>query len=379
MKNINFKRSNSAIRVWEEDQKTRRPFNWDRLIYIIILFVILFFAVRYVFNKVFYIEALGEVMLENVNIMNTDDCRVLKYYVEAGEKVKKGDTLFSYYDDPDFELGGTVIGNGMGTNGGNKVSIDLDNNTQKPEWITREIYNLNRSIKGNEIRVAENKKLLDLYKSRLELTKNEVMLDVAPRGNYTEMEKRIEEMQFEIERLNSEIFMAKEFLSRLYAMLNDFEPEKNELKVNTVTGSSDLSGKRVGAGDGEFVKYFRAPIEGTVTKINFEEYEVAVKSEVILTIHKLENIFIQAYFDQEDVSDIQEGDKVLLEFPDGTTSEGVIQGYYFTTNRIPEEFQKKYEPTTRSLTVEIYPINESEMKKWKKYHKLKVAITKYRY
>jgi hypothetical protein len=377
MKNINFQRSNSAIRVWEEDQKSRIPFNWDRLVYIFILVLILFFAIRYAFNKLFYIEAFGEVMLENVNIMNTDDCRVLKYYVKAGDKVKKGDTLFSYYDDPDFELGGAFRDAVSGGNG-NRVSVDLNSQSQKPEWIEREIYNLNRTIKGNEIRLAENRKLLQLYKNRLQTTKNEVVLDLAPRGNFTEMEKRIEEMQYEADRLQNEIAMAKEFLGRLYAMINDFNPDNQDLKINTVDQNPDVNGMG-GGSDDEYVKYFRAPIEGTVTKINFEEYEVAVKSEVILTIHKLENIYIQAYFDQEDVSDIKEGDEVFLEFPDGTSSEGIIKGYYFTTNRIPEEFQKKYEPTTRSLTVEIYPKDSTEMKKWKKYHKLHVTITKYRW
>ncbi len=379
MKNINFQRGNSSIRVWEDDQKSRIPFNWDRLVYILILVVILFFAIRYAITKLLYIEAVGEVMLENVNIMNTDDCRVLKYYVQAGDKVKVGDTLFSYYDDPDFQLGGAFSANGNGSNGGNKVSIDLDNHAQKPEWIEREIYNLNRTIKSNEIRIAENKKLLTLYKSRLEMTKNEVVLDLAPRGNFTEMEKRIEEMQYELDRLASEVAMANEFLGKLYSMMNDFGGVNDELKVNAVTDPSTMGSNGVGGGDAEYVKYFRAPIEGTVTKINFEEFEVAVKSEVILTIHKLDNIYIQAYFDQEDVSDIAEGDEVSLEFPDGTTSIGIIKGYYSTTNRIPEEFQKKYEPTTRSLTVEIYPIDEEEMKKWVKYHKLKVNIIKSRF
>lgn len=379
MKNINFKRGSGGIRVWEEDQKSRIPFNWDRLIYIIILIIILFFGLRYLISKTLYIEAFGEVMLENVNIMNTDDCRVLKYYVDAGDKVKKGDTLFSYYDDPDFELGGAFSRAGFVGNGGNNVSIDLDNHSQKPEWIDREIYNLQKNIESNEIRIAESKKLKDLFTQRLELTKNEVILDLAPRGNFSEMERRIEEMQFEIERLQNEVNMAKQFLARLYGMLNDFTPQNDEVKLTATTNSlkQDIDG--AGGGDAEYVKYFRAPIEGTVTKINFEEYEVAVKSEVILTIHKPDNVFIKAYFDQEDVSGIQEGDVVSLEFPDGTTSTGVIKGYYFTTNRIPEEFQKKYEPTTRSLTVEIHPENEGDVKSWKRYHKMRVLITKSKY
>ena len=72
MKHINFQRGNSMIRTWEQDQKSRVPFNWDRLIYIIILIVVLFFFIRYVYRKTFFIEADGQVLFEKVNIMNVN-------------------------------------------------------------------------------------------------------------------------------------------------------------------------------------------------------------------------------------------------------------------------------------------------------------------
>jgi len=46
---------------------------------------------------------------------------------------------------------------------------------------------------------------------------------------------------------------------------------------------------------------------------------------------------------------------------------------------MPEEFQKKYEPTTRTVAADLYPLNNEEAKKWKAYYKMSVKITKFKY
>ena len=120
-------------------------------------------------------------------------------------------------------------------------------------------------------------------------------------------------------------------------------------------------------------------MDGTVTRIFKQNKEVAVKSEVIMHIHKNEHLFIIAFFEQEDLAELKEEDVVEIEFPDNTTSLGTIKRFYFATYRLPEEFQKKYEPTNRSLSVDIVPLNNDELKKWKQYYKLSVIVRKKRY
>lgn len=358
MKNINFQRGASMIRTWEQDQKSKVPFNWDRFIYIIILIVALFFFLKFLFFKIFYIEADGQVLFEKVNIMNTDDCRILEFHVAEGDIVKKGDSLFTFFEDEDAF-------NNYAGNGGSSASVTAGNNN---DWVEREIYTLSKQIAGNEIRLREAKEMLTLQESKLEKTRNEVILEIIPRNHLDQLEESIESLKFDIEKTASDIKMSREFLGRLYGMKKNTTPA-NISVVNGGAGGSDDQGKKV----------FYSPLNGTVTKIDFQPFEVALKSQVILSIHQPQNIFIKGFFEQSDLDKLREGDLVLLTFPNGTDSRGYIRRFYFATNTLPEEFQKKYEPTTRSLVADIYPIDTTELEKWKAFYKMSVQITKYRY
>ena len=44
-----------------------------------------------------------------------------------------------------------------------------------------------------------------------------------------------------------------------------------------------------------------------------------------------------------------------------------------------EEFQKKYEPTTRSIAADIYPVDSTEIVKWKAFYKMSVDISKLKF
>jgi multidrug resistance efflux pump len=359
MKNINFQRGKSAIRTWEQDQRTKVPINWDRLIYIVILVVALFFFFRYLYNRLMYIHADGQVLFERVNIMNTDDSRILNFHVAEGDEVKVGDSLFTYFEDEDAF--------GRFTSSGGSSASMLRNND--PEWIEREIYNLQRQIAGNDIRLKEARAELELQESQVERIRNEVILDILPHSKLQEVENRISSLKFDIERIESEMMVSKRFLGQLYGMRGTGKPDK----------ASVTAGGNGAGGDDQGKKVFFSPLEGTITKINFQPFEVALKSEVIMSIHQPQDIFIKGFFEQEDINELREGDQLEVLFPDGTKSVGFIRRFYFATNTLPEEFQKKYEPTTRSLVADIYPLNETELSKWKAFYKMSVRLVKSKY
>lgn len=363
MKNINFQRGKTGLRVWEQDQRSKVPFNWDRFIYIIILIVALFFFLRYLYNSIFYIDADGQVLFEKVNIMNTDDCRILEFHVKEGQDVKIGDSLFTFFNDED------AFGNYVSGQGGNAVSVALPG--QDNDWLEREIYNLSKSISAAEVRLNESKEMLALNQSKVEQVRNEVILDVLPKSHLNDLENNIEGLKFDIQKLENELSISRAYLGKLYAMK---KPVNKGMELNVSS-----SGNGAGGGDDTGKKVFYSPLDGTITKINFQPFEVAMRSEIILSIHKAENIFIKGYFEQGDMDKLHEGDLVHLEFPDGTKSEGVIRRFYFATNTLPEEFQKKYEPTTRTLVADIYPLDENELGKWKAFYKMSVQISKPKY
>jgi len=66
-------------------------------------------------------------------------------------------------------------------------------------------------------------------------------------------------------------------------------------------------------------------------------------------------------------------------FPVGSTSYVYLKRFYIATYVLPEEFQKKYEPTTRSVAADIYPLNNEDLAKWKAFYKMGVDISKFKF
>ena len=98
-----------------------------------------------------------------------------------------------------------------------------------------------------------------------------------------------------------------------------------------------------------------------------------------MTLHKDRPAFIKAYFEQEDIANFNTGDVFKVTFPDGSISYGILKRFYIATYVLPEEFQKKYEPTTRSVAADIYPLKEGEILKWKAFYKMGVDVSKFKY
>lgn len=372
MKSVNFKRKEESYLRYFEEQSNRgnkRPFNWDRFVYLILLAVFLFFTGRFVINTYFYIEGNGQVLFESVDIRHTDDIRILQFGVKEGQDVEIGDTLFTYFLDED------IFGESGGF-GGNSVSIGGG----APDWIEREIYKLQKDIDLNRVRIADDKELLAIYESDLERVRNEVILDAVSHTNLENLEYQISKLQADINLHSAQISIYNKQIAYLKGLVLDEE-------TIDITQSSQGGGAGGTHENTEFImlagieditnfKIFTSPIKGNVTRIHKEPYEVALKSENILSIHQPNNVHIKGFFDQEDLQYLNEGDIVNVKFADGTESKGIVDRFYSATYILPEEFQKKFEPTTRTLAADILPVGENDLTIWKKYYKLSVKITK---
>lgn len=364
MKNINFKRSESVLKGLEirAEVNKRGKINWDRIIYFGLLIIILFLFFRYLVNEIFFLEGDGQVRFENISIRNTDDCRIVKIYFREGDDVKIGDSLFSYIiDDEDYAVEDVSV---YGASGISKKSISQGD----VSWSEKEVFKVREQIKVNNFLIAEKVKLKNIYTAELERIRNEVMLDALPRNKLDDQLSKINQLNFDIQSLTGKTSM-------LSASLNQLEGMKRDLS-SVVADSGQGS---VGQSNNSRQKVFYSPITGVVTTIMKNEFEVALKTEEIMSIHKPENISIRGFFDQEDLASIKIGDRVDLRFPDGSVGRGIIKRLYFATYKLPEEFQKKYEPTTRSLAVDIYAETIKDLKRWKTFWKMQVKITKKKY
>ena len=380
MKSISFKRKgDSYLRYMDEKeiQKQKSPFNWDRFIYIALLVVLAFFIGRFMLNHYFYIEGNGQVLFENVDIRHTDDIRILEFAIEEGQDVKIGDTLFTYFLDDD------LFGNG---GGGGSNSVTIGGKSKPDSWIERELYNLRKNVALNNARIKDDKKLLALYEEDLERVRNEVILDAVSHTNLENLEYQISKLESAININESENSVMYRQIKYLEGLIVDEQDLDVTIEQNSTGGGGGGGGNNTfglepqhmlaGIEQIQDFKVFTCPIDGTVTRLNKQAYEVALKTETILSIHQASHVHIKGFFDQTDLKYLSEGDLVNLEFADGTESVGMINRFYSATYILPEEFQKKFEPTTRTLAADIIPISTEDLEIWKKYYKLSVTISK---
>lgn len=347
MKNLYFNRKTSVLRNKDESPRKKRNTNWDKIIYIIVLLSIVYFVFNFFFVRIIYVDAPGHVLFKSLSIRVPEDITIHELYKEEGDLICAGDTLFSYVSTKE-ELLAMYNMNANIANKGN-------------QWMDREIYALKKDIGLNDINVFEKKQLIEWNKARIKEIEDEVVLGITPKYKLENYQKDIEKLTLEIENLEAANVTFRNLISSLQQANNPF------------SNSVDISQGGMG-GLGFLQRYYTAPIEGTVTRIFKNNYEVALKSENILNIHKREDIYIKAFFNQADFHHVKEGDVVRVIFPDGEESVGHIKRFYFASYRLPEEFQKKYESTTRAIAADISPIIGEDLIKWKAFYKMKVNI-----
>lgn len=346
MKSLNFKRKeNAQLRYIEEKagSKSKPRKNWDRLVYLSILGIIVFFVLRYLFIANFYISADGQVIFENFEITQADDITIERFFCEEGEGVEKGDTLFTYKLSD------------------NSLAFEEVEEVSKSNWADREKYTLEKSIRLNNEEIKGEEGLLNSYHSQMVRLENEVILGTASERDLNNLEYKISKLETAIALLNSE-----------NSILNKQLMELNSQENTSAIISEDKTTERTSSP----FKAYISPIDGYVSRIFKEPYEIALKSQIILKLHQVDAVHIKGYFEQEDLKYVKEGDLINVNFPDGVESEGVIERFYSSTVLIPEEFQKRFEPAKRTIAVDILPAAGSDLSVWKRYYKLSVKLTK---
>lgn len=358
MKSIHFNRKASVLRNLDKKPKQKKKINWDKIVYFIILGLIIFFIFRYAFTRVLYVSAPGHVLFKSLVVRVPEDITIDVFYKFEGDDVEKGDTLFSYYayEDQKASFEQSLNGN----------LSDLFKDKESSTWEEKEIYQLKKNMQINLIEIQEKQELVTFYEGEIETLKNEVILEISPKAKIDTYLKEIEKLQLEIITLEKENQVFQTLITQLAADAGNAQGSQS--------GGAVINNSFSAGSGGPTLRYYLAPTEGTITRLYKSDYEVALKSESILNMHEKKDIYIKAFFNQEDLAYFKEGDEVTVIFPDGEKSIGHIKRFYFATYILPEEFQKKYESTTRAIAVDIFPIeNESDIK-WKAFYKMNVTV-----
>ncbi len=352
MKSKDFDRKPSSLRVLEEFKPKRKGFNWDRTIYLSVLILGFGYLCFSLFQKHFVITGEGQVLFKKLDIQFTDDVEIIHILKKEGDEVVEGDSLFYYLN----EKAKVKV---------NTKKREVVTEKDSDEWIDREIIQTRKKIELMQIQIAEANRLTGLNEIEKDRVKKAVYLDLYHADKLDIYFQRATRLDSDIKRYENEGAYLKEYLELL------IDRQKfNLITRQTIYESSSPS---------YFSEVYCSPVTGMITRIYKENFEVALESDVIMSIHKPSNLYIKAFFKPKDVEYIFEGDLVDLKFPDGTNSIGILQRFYAATYTLPAEFQKKYEPATRSISADIIPLNDRELEKWGPFYKLNVKITKHKF
>jgi multidrug resistance efflux pump len=379
LKSVNFKRRGTEIRTLPEESRTARR-KWDRITYVIILILLLGLGIYYAVSKVFYTRAQGQVLYENVDMRLLEDCRVTRYYVHEYDSVRVGDTLFEYVIET---KNSAKVSDGVANV---SVSVNTGGGGKDNSWIEREIMVKREKISYTEAKLKENLSLISSYENELERIRASVILGVLPQSRLDLRLNEIVQLKAENSRLQEEIVATNQIIDQLNVEAQKRRSEKSTVQSRVKINDNDVQdvGTSSGGSAGQVqpqkkVQYFVSPIAGTINQIFTKEFETALKDEVVLSVHKNSPIFIRAYFNQEDLDHVGIGEEFTVKFPDGTVSKGILKSFYYSTIPLPEEFQKRYEPISRAVVADIYPVNMEEAQQWKDFYKMSVDVSKYKY
>ena len=357
MKNFSgFKYQKSVLRTVEEPPR-KKPFNWDRFLFLSTLFFILLYFGKKTFQNVVYITVDGQVLMEKLNVQFTDNIRIRNMQVEEAEMVCEGDTLFQYaYENDDLLEEQKEI----------KLAEPVRKGNDQRNWFLREVLRLKQeiAIKGSSIRLL--RKRLKWKESELEEQTKQILVGVDVAHKLPPLRTSIAQLQGEIIATKDEVWLLKQHLKDIEQQANTFEAQMDSLIV--------LEQKSLTLGQAD--QMYVSPIEGRIGRIFISPNEVCYESESVMTIHQLNKLKIRAYFVQEAHKKVSEGDEVTIIFPDGTQSQGYIHNFYVSTYPLPPEFQKKHESTTRSIVADIYPKDLSTSHYWSAYYKMSVKVIK---
>lgn len=330
MKGSQFKRNPSAIRFRREEAAKKKR-SYGRWFYLAVIWGVIGYGLFLLLSRTWILHRDGQVRFIKVDVGVLEPGRVKEIFVAEGDEVKAGDPLFT-------------------------VRYERDQKVSKRDWVTREKLEAQSRIAEQEVRVAQALAEVDQLKSDLKRIEEDVLLELRDPGRIHQIRNRLEDAERKVVGTRAQLLVYREQLTRI-----------NQVPEEELVPTGKINETMV------------APTDGTITRIGKELEEAAYPSENIVSIHKQDEVFIRAFFEQSDVKYLEVGDHVEIILPGGRSSPGIIRRFYSATFPLPPEFQPRYEPTQRSIVVDIDPLWGEEISENDYFYKMSVRIRKYRW
>lgn len=346
MRNFSLREKQSIITVLREPPKKVKKVPWQRWTFIAFLLLLISVIAYRTLANLWMIKANGQIEVKKQTVHFAQDIKLTKFFVEEGTHVQKGDTLFRY--SPIVE---------------EYTSTSVTNFDRPQDWVEKQKIDLSSKIAVKKFEVEElTGRIVDMQEL-LEMKRKMILLgSVNDKNPYEQLRLQLEQLKLHLESAKKE----KSYLQKLMYSLK----KKETLGSRVTTTNKSLQ---------EHKTYFVSTMDGIIGQINFNPNETCFRREEVLTIHELEDMKIKVYFDPVEMKYLKAGDDVNITFPDGSQSNGIIENFHVATYALPDEFQKKYEPTTRNIVANVMLSNDVERYKLMNFYKMNVRITKSRF
>ena len=346
MRNFSLREKQSVITVLREPPTKKKEFPWQKYAFIVIILLLVIFMVYRAVSTLWIIHANGQIEVAKQTVHFANDIDIKEFFVNEGQQVFKGDTLFRYA--PVVE---------------DIVSTSITDYDRPEEWIEREKIDLRSKIAEKSFLIEQVRGQIQNTSQLADMKKEMILLgSVNDKNEYEYLRLDIKKLELQLASLQKE----KAYMQNL---VNSLQAKENTTKQVTTNTRKTT----------EVNTFFISPMDGIIGQINFNANEVCFRREEVLTIHKVDDMKIKVYFDPSEMKYLDQGDEVEITFPDGSSSKGFIENFHVATYALPEEFQKKYEPTERNIVANVLLTDNKDVYKLMNFYKMNVRISKPRF
>ena len=319
--------------------------NWDRIIYLTILGLILLFAGYKAAEYYLFLYGQGQVITSNFKVRAPNDIELVSLEVSEGDSVSQNNELFRYQLS-DWQQ-----------------SVDsLRQLKAKKEELEESLSQVKDKLTIKRRELEELQQQINYLKQRKQEIRKEIRLNLETRSALSEVERDLVDLRSKINITQTEREVLKQ---------RRFKLQKQLESVGKASGSP------ISSGIGSSFPY-RSPVSGMVTRVFKESSELAIKSERILTIRlDTTKVYIRAIFNQKAAQYFMKGDVLNVEFDNGYGSFGIVREIYavesdFFTGSVDSD--DKAEPSKR-VVIELRPYDEDARKQWRRFSDIGVTIS----
>jgi hypothetical protein len=290
-------------------------------------YVITYFIIHYYL----FVFTTGQIEAEKFYVQAKQDCEIIKYFVQKGQKV--------VIDQPLVEI------QSQKSNDAKKrflYSEKISNNLKISQIDAKiEVLREHLNEKNKELQKAL------LFKSIRKEKDDDYTILSSKMKQYPEIKKDIQDIRLKIKLFESE----KLQLTKHHAKLNDEDAIEANFKYSEVIDSH---------------------FEGRVDKLCKKVYEYAYRGENLLIVEDPKKIIIKAFFESQFYNYLYEGKQVLIEFPDGKAAYGIIKKIY--SSALQNTSMMKLAKGSIKIMTDIEPESDTDINTWRQYIGMELSI-----